>query len=285
MRGTSVASRPRPTIRMPTQITSPSPGPPEPAAGFAWEQAPWGRVLTCRALEPFARHGFTTRELDPGRGGPGDDAGWAAVAAWLGVPAAGLWRLDQVHGCRAVRVEGAVMPVEVGLEPADAAITTRTDAAVAVKVADCVPILLAHRRGGVAAVHAGWRGTAQGIAGRAARDLASAVGGPVSEIAAAIGPSIGPCCYDVGQEVRETFEAAGFAALDLHRWFAPIESPTATDRLDLWLANHDQLVAAGIDAANVHVAGLCTATHLDWFWSYRREGAKAGRMLAVIRRR
>jgi len=271
---------------MPTQITSPLPGrPPEPAGAFAWERASWGWVLVCRALEPLARHGFTTRDLDPGRGGPGDDAGWASVAAWLGVPAAGLWRLDQVHGCRALRVDAPAMPAGVSLESADAAITTRTDVAVAVKVADCVPILLAHPHGGVAAVHAGWRGTAQQIAGAAARDLASAVGGPVSGIVAAIGPSVGPCCYEVGQEVRETFEAAGFAALDLHRWFAPIESPRATDTLDLWRANHDQLVAAGLDPANVHVAGLCTVTHADWFWSYRREGAKAGRMLAVIRRR
>ena len=52
----------------------------------------------------------------------------------------------------------------------------------------------------------------------------------------------------------------------------------------MWRSNRDQLVAAGLDPANVHVAGLCTATHNDWFWSYRREGARAGRMLAVIRR-
>ena len=280
---------------MPTQITSPSSRPPEPAGAFAWERAPWGWVLTCPPLAALARHGFTARDLDPGRGTT-VDAAWTAVAAWLGVGVHALWRLDQVHGCRAVRIEAAEMPDAAALESADAAITTRPDAAVAVKTADCVPILMAHPSGAVAAVHAGWRGTASAIARHAAGELAAAVKGSAADIVAAIGPSIGPCCYEVGPEVRETFEAARlrqgsdaagphFDAADLHRWFAPIESPRASDVLDLWQANRDQLVAAGLEPANVHVAGLCTSTHNDWFWSYRREGANAGRMLAVIRRR
>src|SRR5688500_8649438 len=104
MRGTSVASRPRPTIRMPTQITPPARSsphgvPPAPAGAFSWERAPWGWVLVCRPLAGLARHAFTSRDLDPGRGDAPDQA-WADVAAWFGVPAAGLWRLDQVHGCR-----------------------------------------------------------------------------------------------------------------------------------------------------------------------------------------
>ena len=255
-----------------------------PAGAFAWERVPWGWVLTCPPLGVLARHAFTTRDLDPGRGTAADGA-WTAVSAWIGVPVAGLWRLDQVHGCRAVRIDAAARPADAALEAGDAALTTRTDAALAVKVADCVPILMAHPAGAVAAVHAGWRGTASAIARHAAGELAAAVGGSAADIVAAIGPSIGPCCYEVGAEVRETFEAAHFDARDLHRWFAPIESPRATDVLDLWQANRDQLVAAGVGAANIHVAGLCTATHNDWFWSYRREGATAGRLLAVIRRR
>jgi purine-nucleoside/S-methyl-5'-thioadenosine phosphorylase / adenosine deaminase len=286
MRGTSVASKPSPTMRMPSQLTphdAPTGGPPEPIGSFAWAQAPWGWVLTCPPLAALARHGFTIRDLDPGRGAD-PDAAWTAVAAWLDVPPSGLWRLDQVHGCRALRVDAAALPAGGPLPSADAAITTRADVAVAVKAADCVPILMAHPGGAVAAVHAGWRGTAQGIAGRAAKDLAGAAGGSPREIVAAIGPSIGPCCYEVGPEVRETFHVAGFAERDLDRWFLPAESPTATHVLDMWQSNADQLIAAGVDPANVHVAGLCTATHNDWFWSYRREGAKAGRMLAVIRR-
>ena len=240
-------------------------------------------MLTCPPLAPLGRHGFTIRDLAPGRGDEAD-AAWRAVAAWLDVPAASLWRLDQVHGCHAVRVDAAVLPAGDPLPPADAAIATRTDVAVAVKAADCVPILMAHPGGAVAAVHAGWRGTAQRIAGRTVSALAAAAGGAPRDIVAAIGPSIGPCCYEVGPEVRETFHVAGFTELELDRWFLPTESPTASHVLDMWRSNRDQLVAAGVDPANVHVAGLCTATHNDWFWSYRREGAGAGRMLAVIRR-
>jgi YfiH family protein len=143
---------------------------------------------------------------------------------------------------------------------------------------------MAHPRGAVAAVHAGWRGTAQGIAGRTVRALAAAAGGDTAAIVAAIGPSIGPCCYEVGPEVRETFHVAGVAESDLDRWFLPARSPRATHVLDMWRSNRDQLIAAGVAPANVHVAELCTATHADWFWSYRREGAKAGRMLGAIRR-
>jgi YfiH family protein len=240
-------------------------------------------VLTCPPLAALARHAFTSRDLDPGRGVAPDRA-WADVAGWLGVPAEGLWRLDQVHGCRAIQVEAAAMDGGAPLPSADAAITARTDVAVAVKAADCVPILLAHPNGAVAAVHAGWRGTAQGIAGRTVRALAEAAGGSAADVVAAIGPSIGPCCYEVGPEVRETFHVAGFVEADLDRWFLPAESARATHVLDMWRANRDQLVAAGIPAAGVHVAGLCTATHADWFWSYRRQGASAGRLLAVIRR-
>jgi YfiH family protein len=269
---------------MTTQVTPAGPRPPDPAAPFVWERTPWGWLLTCPPLAELARHGFTARDLDPGRGG-GSDAAWDAVAAWLGVPTPALWRLDQVHGCRALRVDASALPPGDPLPSADAAITTRTDVAVAVKAADCVPILLAHPAGAVAAVHAGWRGTAQRIAESAAKDLASAAGGAPRDIVAAIGPSIGPCCYEVGPEVRETFAAAHFAEPDLDRWFAPLESsPRATHILDMWATNRDQLIAAGLDPANVHVAGLCTATHSDWLWSYRKEGPNAGRMLAVIRR-
>ena len=102
------------------------------------------------------------------------------------------------------------------------------------------------------------------------------------EIVAAIGPSIGPCCYEVGPEVRETFHVAGFAERDLDRWFLPAESPTATHVLDMWQSNADQLIAAGVDPANVHVANS-PGDPQRLVLVVRREGAKAGRMLAVIR--
>src|SRR4051812_15795528 len=107
MRGTSVSSSPSPTMRMPPQLiprdTAPGGRPPDPARPVAWQQAPGGWVLTCLPLAELGRHGFTIRDLDPGRGSE-TDAAWSAVAGWLDVPPPSLWRLDQVHGCRAVQV-------------------------------------------------------------------------------------------------------------------------------------------------------------------------------------
>ena len=93
------------------------------------------------------------------------------------------------------------------------------------------------------------------------------------------GPSIGPCCYTVGAELMEAFRGAGQDHADLGRWFRHGERL----QLDLWTANRDQLEAAGVPASAIHVSGLCTACHPDWFYSYRREGAAAGRLVGFIR--
>jgi YfiH family protein len=163
--------------------------------------------------------------------------------------------------------------------------------AVAVRAADCVPLLLADARTGVvAAVHAGWRGTAAGAAVAAVQALGEQFGSRPSDLVAAIGPSIGPCCYEVGTELVDAFAAAGHARHLVDRWFTsapPRRGSTArgTLRLDVAGANRDQLLLAGVEARNVHVSALCTAMHLDVLTSYRAEGEKAGRIAGVIRAR
>lgn len=262
-----------------------SDAPPEPIGAFVWTQAPWGRVLQCAALTPLADHLFTARDLSPGPG-VDPDAAWTAVAFHLGLPPGSLHRLDQVHGCSTFLVDEASRAAG-GNPKADAQMTARTDVALAVKTADCVPILVADRqRRAVAAIHAGWRGTAQGMAPRLVAALRQRFGVEPGSLVAAIGPSIGACCYEVGPEVRAGFLEAGAASSPSERsagWF----TPGAGDRLhlDLWQANRDQLEEAGVPAESVHTARLCTACHRRWFFSYRREGARAGRMLAVIRKR
>ncbi|HEY8551740.1 MAG TPA: peptidoglycan editing factor PgeF [Vicinamibacterales bacterium] len=254
---------------------------PEPGGTFRWEQAPWGRILTCGALAPAAFHFFTVRPV-PGLG-RATAPSWDDIATYSGLPADRLWHLRQVHGCRALVVDEETPAVSAALPEADALLTLRPGVAVAVKVADCVPVLIAHRDGrGVAAVHAGWRGTAQRIVQETAGALARACGTPASDLIAAIGPSIGVCCYEVGPEVREAF-AATHAAGAVDRWFRPASG----DRfhLDLWQANREQLIDAGLAPEQIHVAALCTATHDTVFHSYRRERGSVGRMLAVIRRR
>jgi polyphenol oxidase len=258
---------------------------PEPTGAFVWRQAPWGCVLECTALTPFAANAFTARDLSPGSGSV-QDASWMALAAHLGVDAASLHRLNQVHGCHTVAIDIDAAPTRsADLPGADALVSDRPDVALAVKAADCVPILLADRRGrGAGAVHAGWRGTAQAIVVRTLETLRARYDIAPAEIVAAIGPSIGACCYEVGPDVRAGFESMDrgvHAAETLDRWF----TPGLGDRLqlDLWRANREQLEDAGVPAASIHTAALCTACHVRTFFSYRREGVRAGRMVAAIR--
>ena len=147
----------------------------------------------------------------------------------------------------------------------------------AVRAADCVPILLADASGrGVAAVHAGWRGTAAGIAARAVAALA-ARGCPPSGLIAALGPAIGPCCYEVGDEVVAALEGTGAPR---SRFMAAGASGRA--HVDLHEANRFQLERAGVPRGSIHGAPWCTRCRNDLFFSARAEGAKAGRLVAAI---
>jgi YfiH family protein len=178
--------------------------------------------------------------------------------------------IDVENGAAAVRPE------------ADAVISDVADAVLAVQVADCVPMLMADDRLGVAgAVHAGWRGTCAGIAAAAVGALAREFGSRAGDLQVAVGPSIGACCYEVGGEVLDAFRSAGAGDRDLARWFT--RTSTGSLRLDLWTANCDQLVAAGVPREHVHLSRLCTRTHAEVFDSYRAHGAGAGRMVAAIR--
>ena len=271
---------------------------------FEWRQYPWGPAIRCRALHGFAEHCFTTRAPDLGTGPltPGD--GWHRVALAMGVPAGALVRLRQVHGTHAVTVRRhqPFPPPAPDWNVGDIAASDDPGVAICVKVADCVPMLLADTRtGSVAAVHAGWRGTAGGAVRRAVEALTEQFGAAPADLVAAIGPSIGPCCYRVGQDVRAAFEAAGASAADLGAWFSdtpgsgalrgvPGSDPAASGGgpalfLDTWAANSDQLRGAGVPASRIHVSRACTSCHRDVFHSYRVDGERAGRMIGVVRSR
>jgi YfiH family protein len=149
-------------------------------------------------------------------------------------------------------------------------------------VADCVPLLLADpRTGAAAAVHAGWRGCAAGIATATVQTLAAEFGVRAIDLVAAVGPSIGACCYEVGPELLDAFRQSGATDAQLSRWFTRTERGSL--RLDLWAVNRDQLIDAGIPAAQIHLSNLCTLTHASIFDSYRAQGPNAGRMAALIR--
>jgi polyphenol oxidase len=260
--------------------------------GFHWTAELWGAALRSAPLLALADHFFTTRQL-PLRG-ESEAADWAAAAASIGVRSDRLLRLRQVHGRRAAVVRrddpatrdrlAACSSAESRLRPeADILVSDDSSVALAIQVADCVPLLVAHRRGpAVAAVHAGWRGTVARTAVEAVEILRREFGATPEDLVVAQGPSIGACCYEVGPDVVEAFEAGGFReAID--RWFSRDERGAL--RLDLWRATRDQLIAAGVRAGDVHQAGLCTASHPQWFASYRRDGPGTGRIAAVIRPR
>lgn len=204
-------------------------------------------------------------------------AGWDQLAASLGVRPGRVLRPKQVHG-DAVTVAPVSVPdpEEVCATVADIIMTANTDLAVAVQAADCVPLLFADPgSGAVAAAHAGWRGTAAGVAGKAIKAMTRHFGSRPADLIVAVGPSIGPCCYRVGDELLGAFGSAG------RRWFYRTSNGLM---LNLWNANRDQLADAGVKSDNIHVAEFCTAGEPELFHSYRRDGASAGRLVAAIRR-
>jgi YfiH family protein len=250
------------------------------AETFVTHEAPVGPTLVCKPLQERADHLFTTRAVSfRGR----DEAReYGQLASSFGLTMAAAVLVSQVHG-RSVLV---VRPDDPAVRPdgrrfeADAVVSTDPARVIGVRVADCVPILLADSaRRVVAAVHAGWRGTCAGVAMETVHEI-ERIGVPPSDLLAAIGPSIGPCCYTVGEQTRATFLAA---TPDAAGWF--IEDGERGWKLNLWQANVDQLASAGVPLDAIHLSSICTADHLDTCFSYRKEGPAGGRMIAAIRRR
>lgn len=233
-------------------------------------------MLRCDPLEAVAPHFYTAATLRLR-----DDSGeWDAVAAYAGVDTARLRLLHQVHGHR------VVVATPPGGDPdrpeADAIVTDDPSLALVVRVADCAPILMADRRSGaVAAVHAGWRSTMQRIVVHAIDALKREYNARPDDLVVAIGPSLGACCGEMGEEVVEAFRHAGHDDATLDRWF--VREPGRRPHFDLWRANREQLEAAGVPGNAIHVSGLCTRTYPETFHSYRAAGQQAGRMAAVIR--
>jgi hypothetical protein len=157
----------------------------------------------------------------------------------------------------------------------DGLITNARGVPLMLRFADCVPILLydpAHQAIGIA--HAGWRGTVSQVLTNTVRAMQENFGTAPHALIACIGPSIGPCCYEIGADVRARVEIAfpGESDLLLHQ--------NGTTHLDLWQANAVQLRALGV--TEIEIAGICTAEHTQDFYSWRRENAVTGRFAALI---
>ena len=174
---------------------------------------------------------------------------------------ANLTLLKQVHGAACIFAAGR----SGNLGPGDALLDDTPGAVLAVKTADCVPVLLVDaRRRAIAAVHAGWRGTVAGIVQRAVEAMCERFGTAPEDLHAAIGPAIGKCCYEVGPDVAKYFGRQGRAHVNLEA------------------ANRQQLLTAGLAADRIHAADLCTMCNPAEFHSYRRDREAAGRMYSFI---
>jgi polyphenol oxidase len=188
-------------------------------------------------------HGFGTRHSD--------------------IPAsfAHLATLKQIHSAECVAADGRVGVLGEG----DALLENAPGSVIAVKTADCIPLLLvddANRA--VAAVHAGWRGTVAQIAQRAVDAMRSRFGTQLEHLHAAIGPGIGNCCFEVGPEVAAQFGRAGRV------------------HLDLAAENRRQLQESGVTPTRIYASNLCTMCGAVEFHSFRRDREQAGRMYSFV---
>jgi YfiH family protein len=198
----------------------------------------------------------------------------------LSIPAERVFCASQVHGDRILTVStirGSIFGPEEPLQ-GDGLLTDEDGLYLGILTADCVPLLLLDpMRSVVGAVHAGWRGTVRGIAGKAVGEMRHAFGSKVEDVLVAIGPSIGSCCYIVGQEVARAF-------LEIDPATRRFLDPAGPGRWKLNLAgiNRHQLINAGIEEGNVFQCSLCTGCRKDLFFSVRAEGEPTGRQIALI---
>ena len=221
------------------------------------------------------------------------------LCAALGIARESLVSPRQVHSAEVRRVgagdNGHFIP------DCDALISDEPGVPLLLRFADCVPILLYDpRRKAIGLAHAGWRGTVAGMAQAAVQAMVEALGSAPDDLVAALGPAIGPCCYEVGPDVTTAVEAAfgpdngllratlrsaenrkkrNSSSLPASSDLRPTSRPESL-HFDLWSANERQLRNAGVQ--QIEVAGLCTACHRDKFYSYRADNGRTGHHSALI---
>ncbi len=244
-----------------------------------------------------AAHGFSTRRggvspapwdtlnLGAGRGdAPANVAeNFRRFCAAVGADPATLVKNHQVHGALvrpAARADAVSSPEEPGVFEADGLVTDEPGVCLAVFTGDCIPVLLYDPvRRCAAAVHAGWRGTAAGIAAQAVRAMAERYGCMPGDILAAVGPGIGTCCFETRADVPDGLRSG------LGEDAAPFIHPVPdSDKffVDLKGANARWLVRAGLEPGRIAVCSACTACGRADFWSHRLQGAARGSMASVI---
>jgi YfiH family protein len=188
-----------------------------------------------------------------------------------------------VHGADIAAVGAGDDPADIARLEVDGLCTDRGDVALGVFVADCIPaVVVDERTGAFAAVHAGWRGTLAGVLPAAVRALSLHFGARAADLCVALGPAIGPCCFEVGPEVVEAFEAR----LPEARATGVIARllPGGKAFVDIKRANRILLERAGVPPDSIDAGPECTACARERFFSFRRDKGQTGQHLAFISR-
>ena len=250
-------------------------------------------LVVSRQMPTGFRHGFTTRA--GGVSAPpfaSLNLGWK----WGDAPgrvgenhrrllnasgAATMWRVSQVHGVRILRVRRSDDPEKVAGENADGLCTDEPGLGLSVHVADCTPMVMAcSRTGACAALHAGWRGTVAGMARAGVEALVAQFGCQLADLHVALGPCIGPCCFEVGGEVEAAFAAAMPAARERG---VIVSAPGRKSRIDLRAFQALQLTDAGVPCEHIDASSDCTLCDAGGrFFSYRRAGRATGQSVGFI---
>ena len=232
----------------------------------------------------FAGLNFSCREGDR----PEDVASnWRLLTDAFNLDLSQIVLMRQMHGDRIVTIDSnepgiiANSPLlSTEAHVCDALVTNRTEIAIGVKAADCVPLFLVDRvKHVIGVVHAGWRGTALNIAGQAVDVFVERFSSQPGDILAAIGPAIGPCCYEVDAAVCEALHVYSTAGR------APFVHPgVSKDRwmLDLALVNRYQLEQRAVPAENIFSGSHCTSCRSDVFFSHRRDHGHTGRHFSFM---
>ena len=245
-----------------------------------------------------ARHGFSTRlggvspapwdNLNLGAGRGDDPANVRLNFNWfcsvIGTDDEALVKNHQVHSDLIRPVTEADIlpdPAQPGTFQADGLITDRPGLCLTIFSGDCIPILLYDPvRRCVAAAHAGWRGTAAGIAARAVEAMVRDYGCGPKNILAAIGPGIGPCCFETHADVPDGLRSR--LGGEAESFIRPIPGREGKFSVDLKGANARWLERTGLTREHIAVCPACTACNLDLFWSHRVQGNARGSMAAMI---
>jgi len=211
-------------------------------------------------------HGFSQRDIKK----PED------LSGILNIDPTDLTQAEQVHGDKIYVIDEKIKgTISSGC---DALLTRIPNIPLVIRTADCVPIfLLDPKTMSVGLVHAGWRGSLLNIAGKSIRKMRDSFKSKPEDILAAIAPSIGPCCYEIKENVIKDLKEK------LKNW-KEFTTTSADEKsyLNLRKLNSSQLIEAGVPKTNITMSKECTACASNRFYSYRKEGEKAGRMFALI---